>query len=240
MAARGESLDRVANQPEANRDAGDHAGLDRVPGFIDAILQAARFRDRRERRFEQNALRRLRQDDGADRQLLIVMEQERQRIAEGAAIRIDDIAHPIELRRRRDTGEHASLGIDRLDRQEGVGAIHRATLTPHVTEPPASSCKCIRTYSPDDAGLVATDALDPDVVRTCRSHFPSCFGVPISRSAIAWCRAGLIDRCRQRSIVLNVTPTPTTCNGADEFVALLLLGRRARAGAREPSRRLER
>ncbi len=41
----GEVLDRVVHEPEADRHAGDDAGFDGVPRFIDAVLQSTGFVD---------------------------------------------------------------------------------------------------------------------------------------------------------------------------------------------------
>ena len=122
------ALDRRRLMPqEAHRRPADQTGLQRVPGFIDAIAHAPGIGHERQRGRKRDPLRRRRiEDHRADGLRLIVVEQERERVRETDAERFEDIAVLIERGRRRDPGDHAALGIDRFDLENAIGAIHAA------------------------------------------------------------------------------------------------------------------
>ena len=124
-AARSEPFNRVLEETEADTDARDEARFNRVPRLVDAVFQAARFRHQRQRRREQNPRRGLRQLHRADGLLLVVVPEQRQRIAEHDARGVDAISLAVEFGRAGNAAERAAVGVQRLDVQQRVGAFHR-------------------------------------------------------------------------------------------------------------------
>ena len=120
-------LGAVLRGPMPDRDAGNHAGLDALPGVIDARLERPGFVDDRERGLEQNPVGR--GASGSPSPIgccRVVMKEQRDGIAKADAGRIDHVALAIELRRRGDAGKRAALRLDGFDLEQRIGAFHRS------------------------------------------------------------------------------------------------------------------
>ncbi len=110
---------------EADGKTAHQAGLDRLPGFVKAILERAGFVDLDDAGLDDNAGI----GDGggfdmADRRIGIVLPKQRQRQFEDDAARLDDIAHAIRCRRAGDAFDDAFVFTDRFDGQQRVSAFH--------------------------------------------------------------------------------------------------------------------
>jgi hypothetical protein len=110
---------------ETDRHRTNQAGFDRLPSFLDAVLQRAGFFDPRQRCGERYAFGgRLAEFNQADRLVVFVLPQQRQRVFERDAERFHDVANAVNGRSCGPARDGPGFLRYGLDLEKTVGSVH--------------------------------------------------------------------------------------------------------------------